>query len=455
MLNAREIIDIYISFFEKREHKKISNSSLVPQNDPTTLFTSSGMQPLISYLLGKSHPKGRRLVNVQNCFRAQDIEEIGDKRHTTFFRMLGNWSLGNYFKKEEIPWFFEFLTEGLKIDPSRLYVSVFEGYQDIPRDEDSARIWKQIFEGINIDPTDRIFFRGTSDNWWSRSGLPENMPAGEPGGPDTEVYFDLKPEQGELKGTFQELSDTGRLLEIGNSVFMEYQKQTDGSFKKLPQQNVDFGGGLERLLLVTQNLTDVFQTNLMLPIVRQIELLTNKSYEQYPKQMRIITDHFISATFIASENIMPSNKEQGYVLRRLIRRGLDNLYQLGGKEIKPILETVVDKYKETDPMLTEKFEHVTGVILEEEQKYNHATNEAKRFIKNKYKTGDELKGITEISADDAFVLYTTHGLSPTQIKSLGFIFNDKEFARKMEEHQLLSRQGASKKFALESQKDLK
>ncbi len=194
-MTAKEIIDVYISFFEKRKHKKIPSSSLIPDNDPTTLFTSSGMQPLVPYLLGEAHPQGKRLVDVQNCFRAQDIDEIGDNRHTTFFRMLGNWSLGDYFKKEQLPWFFEFRTKELGLDPSRLYVSVFNGYQNIPRDEESETIWKELFLSANVNPKGRIFLYGNDENWWSRAGEPENMPEDEPGGPDSEVFFDFYPEQ--------------------------------------------------------------------------------------------------------------------------------------------------------------------------------------------------------------------------------------------------------------------
>lgn len=448
MLTAKEIIDIYISFFAKRGHKRIPNASLVPESDPTTLFTSSGMQPLVAYLLGKPHPQGKRLVNAQNCFRAQDIEEVGDNRHTTFFRMLGNWSLGEYFKKDELPWFFEFLTEELKLSAEKLYVTVFNGFGKIPKDNESAQIWTALFTNAGLNPKERIFYYGADKNWWSRSGLPEQMPSGEPGGPDSEVFYDFQtPHDKEYGKTCHPNCQCGRFMEIGNSVFMEYQKQTDESFKKLPQKNVDFGAGLERLSAAVENKQDIFQTSLFAPITRIIEQITKKEYLMNLRQMRIIADHFIASTFILANNVIPANKEQGYILRRLIRRGLDNLYQLGGKEIKPILETVVGEYSKTDPQLTEKFEHIEGVLLEEQERYKRTTGEAKKFMQKKYKVGDELKGITEISADDAFLLYATHGLSPTQIKNLGFIFDEQVFAEKMEEHQSLSRKGGSKKFA--------
>lgn len=451
-MSASGIIIKYINFFESRGHKRIANSPLVPENDPTTLFTSAGMQPLIPYLLGEQHPAGKRLVNVQNCFRAQDIEEIGDNRHTTFFRMLGNWSLGDYFKKEQIPWLFEFLTEELKLNPERLYVSVFEGNKDVPKDEESAEIWKDLFIKKRINPEGRIFYCGVEDNWWSRSGIPENMPAGEIGGPDSEVYYDLRPEEGEVKGTFKELSDSGRLIEVANSVFIEYQKQTDGSFKKLPNSNVDFGGGLERFLIATENQADIFQTSLFKPIIQAIENATDKKYKDNSSQMRIIADHFTSAIFILSSGIKPANKEQGYILRRLIRRGLDNLNKLGTEDITPVLEAIVKQYSQSDPELQIKYEEIKNSILEEASGYKRTLNDGRKFIekelsKKGIKIGDEIKGSVEIPAEVAFLATTSFGLGPTQLESLGYIFNEQEFAKVMEEHQKVSRAGATKKFA--------
>ncbi|MEK9208126.1 MAG: alanine--tRNA ligase-related protein, partial [Patescibacteria group bacterium] len=254
-MTAREIIDIYIAFFEKRGHKRIPSSPLVPENDPTTLFTSSGMQPLVPYLLGQTHPEGKRLVDVQNCFRAVDIDEVGDNRHTTFFRMLGNWSLGDYFKNEEIPWLWEFLTVELGLPKNKLYVTVFKGDENIPYDQTSEAIWKGIFEKETLGP--KIFADDT--NWWSRSGPPDKMPAGEPGGPDTEVYymFDDIEHGSDCGGDDPTKCNCGKFLEIANSVFMQYQKSSSAEasagqggkmFIELPQKNVDFGGGVERLL---------------------------------------------------------------------------------------------------------------------------------------------------------------------------------------------------------------
>ncbi len=447
-MKAVDIINEYIKFFEERGHKRIQNSSLIPENDPTTLFTSSGMQPLVPYLLGEAHAQGNRLVNAQNCFRAQDIDEIGDNRHTTFFRMLGNWSLGDYFKEEQIPWVFEFLTERLNIDPSRLYVTVFEGYSDISKDTQSVDIWEKIFKANGLSSEERIFLYGVDKNWWSRSGPPEKMPVGEPGGPDTEVFFDFGTEHDMRFGPMCHVNcDCGRYIEICNSVFMQYKK-TDSGFEELPQKNVDFGGGLERLVMATENKQDVFETSLFAPIIKTIENLTAKDYLSNSAQMRIIADHLVAAVFIASGGIRPSNKEQGYILRRLLRRAFDNLYELNGQGPIPIIEKIVDQYKESDNYLVDNFEIIKNVILEEAQKYDNTLTEARKFISKRYKTvGDELKGVVDISASDAFILYTTHGLSPTQIKSLGFIFDDIAFAEKMKEHQSLSRAGATQKFA--------
>lgn len=447
-MKAREIIEKYIEFFEEKGHVRIPNSSLVPENDPTTLFTSSGMQPLVPYLLGEEHPQGRRLVNVQNCFRAADIDEVGDNHHTTFFRMLGNWSLGGYFKSEQIPWVFEFLTKRLNIDHNRLYVTVFDGFENIERDTESEKIWRSLFESVNLKGDERIFYYGVNQNWWSRSGTPEQMPIGEPGGPDTEVFYNFEtPHDPKFGSKCHVNCDCGRYLEIGNSVFMQYKKTSEG-FSDLPQKNVDFGGGLERLVAATEDKQDIFETSLFAPIIKTIENVTAKEYGSNKREMRIITDHLVASVFIAAASVRPSNKEQGYVLRRLLRRAFDNFEEMEGQTIVPVIEKIVDQYKDTDEYLVDKFELIKNVILEEEQSYRRTLSEARKFINKRYrKVGDELMGVTELSADDAFSLYTSHGLSPMQIKSLGFTFDDQAFAQKMEEHQKISRSGSSKKFA--------
>ncbi|HWY80129.1 MAG TPA: alanine--tRNA ligase [Candidatus Sulfotelmatobacter sp.] len=447
-MKAADIIARYITFFEKRGHKRIANSPLVPQNDPTTLFTSSGMQPLVPYLLGEEHPQGSRLVNVQNCFRAVDIDEIGDNRHTTFFRMLGNWSLGDYFKKEELPWLFEFLTKELQLDPKKLYVTVFDGYKDIPQDKEAVEIWKELFRSIGIDPEGRIKYYGTDKNWWSRSGPPEKMPAREPGGPSSEVFYDFGTKHDPKFGEKCHVNcDCGRYVEIANSVFMQYRKEADGSLKSLSTPNVDFGGGLERLLIAVENQPDVFQTSLLLPVITAIEKQVDKDYKGNQQSMRIITDHLVASSFIILTGVRPSNKDQGYILRRLIRRSYDHMNKLSGKDVSPVIEAVIEQYKDTDPELVAKFEEIKNTILEEVIKYSSALHKAKQYIMQKYKhVGDDLMGVTEISSDDVFYLYSSHGLSPTQIESLGYTFDRQQFAEKMEEHQNLSKKGAEHKF---------
>lgn len=451
-MKASDIVDKYIAYFEKQGHKRIANSPLVPQNDPTTLFTSSGMQPLVPYLLGERHPLGTRLVNVQNSFRAVDIEEIGDNRHTTFFRMLGNWSLGDYFKKEQLPWIFGFLTQELGIDPHNLYVTVFEGNKEVEKDTVSINIWKELFKEVGIEAVEgeRIFSYPAGKNWWSRSGPPDKMPAGEPGGPDSEIFFDFGPERKiHEKSIFKNENchvncDCGRYIEIANSVFMQYRKEEDGTLTPLPKPNVDFGGGLERQLLAMENQPDVFQTSLLKPIIDAIVKTTDKSYSDNEQSMRIIADHMLASTFISAENVQPSNRDQGYILRRLIRRAYDHFSQLEGRAIDHVIEAVVEQYKDTDPQLIEKFESIKLTLLEEIEKYSATLTKARSYIIKKY--GDELMGVSEISVDDAFYLYTSHGLSPTQIESLGYVFDKQAFAEKMKAHKDLSRKGAEQKF---------
>jgi alanyl-tRNA synthetase len=459
-MTAKEIIDIYISFFEKRGHKRIANSPLVPENDPTTLFTSSGMQPLIPYLLGEQHPSGERLVDVQNCFRAVDMEEVGDNRHTTFFRMLGNWSLGDYFKSDEIPWLWELLTKELGLPKEKLSVTVFTGNENIEFDKESEEIWKKIFADEKLEP--KIFADDT--NWWSRSGPPENMPVGEPGGPDTEVYyrFDSVEHGPDCKGDDPTKCVCGKFLEIANSVFMQYKKTPEG-FVELPQRNVDFGGGVERLLAASENKSDIFMTSLFEPIIRQIEKVTTYSYEIQKTNMRIVADHFIAAVFLISAGVKPSKTDQGYILRRLIRRGLDSFRLAHGEDISGVIEKIVGQYSQTDEILIEKYEEIKNVILEEQQNYQRTITQAEKVLRTSVSASispsvspsasaspspedTDDNGVVEISADDAFTMYTTHGLSPTQIKNLGYIFNDQEFAEKMEAHQKLSRAGAEQKF---------
>jgi len=351
-MTASEIIEKYITFFEKRGHKRIANSPLVPQNDPTTLFTSSGMQPLVPYLLGEPHPSGKRLVNVQNCFRAVDIDEVGDNHHTTFFRMLGNWSLGDYFKKEEIPWLWELLTKEFGLPKEKLFITIFKGGSGIPYDQESYTVWSELLQKEGFDPKVKIFAADVTKNWWSRSGVPENMPVGEIGGPDTEVYYKLAEleHKSECKDNPIEC-ECGKFIEIANSVFIQYQKQKDGSFKELPQKNVDYGGGLERLLAAIENKPDIFETSLYKPIVKKICDELQIDYKKNKGYIQVITDHIKAATFLIRDGVMPSNKLQGYILRRLLRRIATKAFLLNrqksdSKFFRSLIKSVVDMHQE-------------------------------------------------------------------------------------------------------------
>lgn len=358
-MRSADIRKKYIEYYVARGHTEIPSAPILPVNDPTTLFTSSGMQPLVPYLLGQPHPAGSRLVDSQKSFRSQDIEEVGDNRHTTFFEMLGNWSLGDYFKKEQLPWIFGFLTGELGLDPKRLYVSVFEGNESVQKDTESIEIWKEIFRGAGIEAKvaesassadARIFTYNARKNWWSRSGEPEKMPVGEPGGPDSEVFFDFGAELGlHEKSVFKKdvchpNCDCGRFMEIANSVFMQYQKMEDGQLKELSQKNVDFGGGLERMTAAANDDPDVFRTDLFAPIVKSIETFAGFTYGSDTRQtqaVRVVADHLKAATFMINEGLFPGNKQQGYVLRRLIRRAVVKMHQLGGTGSKSELGLAV------------------------------------------------------------------------------------------------------------------
>lgn len=419
-----ELRSKYLSFFEKRGHAIIPSASLMPENDPTTLFTGSGMQPMVPYLLGQVHPKGNRIVDSQKSFRSQDIEEVGDNRHTTFFEMLGNWSLGDYFKKEQLAWFFEFLTDELGLDPKKLFVTVFEGNEQlrIGRDEESIATWIELFKAKGIDATvvdnaetqgmgnGRIFTYSEKKNWWSRAGVPANMPAGEPGGPDSEMFYDYGAElklheNSQWKDDKCHVNcDCGRFLEIGNSVFMQFQKQTDGSFKELAQKNVDFGGGLERILAVVDNTQDVFETQLFTPIITYLEKLSKKTYSesgQTKRSYRVIADHIRAAVMLASDGVYPSNKAQGYFSRRLVRRSVrfGKMIGIEGLFIGQLVPIVGKMYESQYPEVTEKLDFITKILVEEEQKFEKALQKGLR----------ELEKVDILTGEVAFRLYETYG----------------------------------------------
>ncbi len=425
-MKSNDVRRKYIEFFKARGHVEIPSAPLVPENDPTTLFTSSGMQPLIPYLLGQKHPSGKRLVDSQKSFRAQDIEEVGDNRHTTFFEMLGNWSLGDYFKKEQLPWIWEFLTKELNLPQEKLFISVFEGNKDVPRDEESAGIWKKL--GV---PEDRIFYYGVDKNWWSRSGEPANMPPGEPGGPDSEVFYDFgKP----VHESCHPNCDCGRFMEIANSVFMQYQKLEDGTLKELAQKNVDFGGGLERLVAATENTSDVFATDLFLPIVKQIVSVSKKDYAGNEVSMRIIADHVKGAVMMIADGVVPSNKAQGYILRRLIRRAL-----LHGRKLNNFsaLETLVEPVEKIYQGKYPRASEILGA-------------ETTRFGKTLERGLAEIGKIKKLDGKIAFTLYETYGfpweMTVEIAKEEGRVVDRAQFEEEFKKHQELSRTAAKGMF---------
>lgn len=440
-----QLRQLFNKFWSERKHVEVSPIPLIPPNDPTTLFTGSGMQPLVPYLLGGPHPLGNRLYNIQPCFRSQDIEEVGDNRHTTFFEMLGNWSLGDYFKQEQLTWFWEFLTKELRLPKEKLYVSVFEGTKEIPDDTETYNIWKSF--GI---PENHIFKYGAEKNWWSRAGIPENMPGGEPGGPDSEVFFEftqiLHTPQNPHNPHCHPNCDCGRFLEIGNSVFMQYKKEKDGSFTVLPKKNVDFGGGLERLLAAVNNDPDIFNTDLYSTIVQSIELATGKKYSEDKNKpfIRVIADHIKAAIFIIKNGVYPSNKEQGYFLRRLLRRSILKLRNLTGtisqtKTMSPIVDEIIKVYQ--------------SVYFPSND--NTSINRLIEVEMNKFSSTLE-KGLTQINKVNqidgkiAFDLYQSYGF-PLEIteelfKEKGQQINRKQFYSQFQKHKDLSRVSSAGKF---------
>lgn len=362
MVSANEIRSKYLKFFESRGHKVIPSAPLVPENDPTVLFTTAGMHPLVPYLLGQPHPLGKRLVDYQKCLRTDDIDEVGDTFHHTFFEMLGNWSLGDYFKKEAITWSYEFLTQELKIDPNRLFISCFAGDADAPKDEESAQIWESL--GI---PRDKIYFFGKKDNWWGPAGLTG------PCGPDTEMYYDTT--QKSHGPDCQPGDDCGRFCEIWNNVFMEYNKTAEGKFVKLSQPNVDTGMGLERISAVLNGFEDNYLTDLWQPVIGLIEKISNKKYNENKKAFRIIADHLRAAAFIISDGVQPANKERGYVLRRLIRSVVYQVNSIKAESrtlIEEVSKVVVSHMSQWYPELIKNQENILNTIGEEISKLDES-----------------------------------------------------------------------------------
>ena len=422
-MNAQEIRKAYLEFCQKNGHEVIERASLILKDDPTTLFTGSGMQPLLPYLLGEKHPKGVRLTDSQTCLRAQDIDDVGDNRHTTFFEMLGNWSLGDYFKEQQIRQFFEFLTDVVGLDPSKIYVSCFIGNEkyNIPRDDESAEIWQKVFAEKGIDAKiveldtaengdklglqgGRIFFYNDKENWWSRGGGLDSTPIGDPCGPDSEVFYDFGEENHDASfGEAHPASDSGRFMEIGNQVFMQYRRTEDGSFEPLEKKNVDFGGGLERIAAAKNNNPDVFQISLMKPIIEKLEEISGKKYDENKVSMRVIADHLRSATFLAVDGCIPSNKEQGYVMRKFIRRAMAKAFDLGVEDnfVEQIVPVIVSIYAPDYKEVALKSDEIIAVMVKEEKAFRRTLRKGLRELEKFSKEG--------LTGAGLFQLYDTFG----------------------------------------------
>ena len=421
-MNAQDIRNKYLAYFKNQHHTIIPRALMVPYNEPSVLFTGSGMQPLIPYLLGEKHPAGTRLVDSQTCLRAQDIDEVGDNRHTTFFEMLGNWSLGDYFKAEQIPWFFDFLVSVVGIDPSKLYVTCCSGFEEygVPKDTESGAIWKGLFatkgidakeveigseaNGYKIGEQDGRIFYYDEKNWWSRNGAPKDVKVGEPCGPDSEVFYLFDNVQHDTKWgeNCHPNCDCGRYMEIGNNVFMEYLR-TDKGFEKLPAQNVDFGAGLERIAAAAIDSPDMFKISLLWPIIEKLQDLSGKMYDDHTESMRVIADHLRAATFLAVDGVVPSNKEQGYVMRRLMRRAVRYAFDLGIDQnfMEQAVPIIADLYHADYPEVAEARTKIVEVLAKEEKVFRQTLR--KGILQLTKLSGDGLTGA------EVFTLYDTFG----------------------------------------------
>lgn len=427
-MNASEIRQKFLDFEASKGHKVIQPAPLVLEGDPTTLFTGSGMQPLLPFLLGKEHPAGKRLCDAQPSMRLQDIEDVGDPRHTTVFEMLGNWSLGDYFKREQIENFFEFLTKVVGLDPSKLYVTCFIGNEKygIPKDTEAAEIWREVFEKAGIEAKiaeigsakngdkrgikegERIFFYDDKENWWSRGGGIESTPLGDPCGPDSEVFYDFGEDKQDVEkyGLSHPASDGARFMEIGNQVFMQYQRLENGSFEELSKKNVDFGGGLERIAAAAIGSFDVFKISLMKPIIDKLEEISGKSYDNNTDEMRVIADHIRGAYLLAAQGLVPSNKTQGYAMRRLIRRAVLRALDLGisSNFLSEVVPIVTKIYKDLpDSILTHR-EVALEVLLKEENAFRKTLNRGLKELRKLTKPVS-----SRLTGQDLFKLQDTYG----------------------------------------------
>ncbi len=451
-VSSHEIRQRFINFFKDRGHNVLNSAPLIPENDASVLFNIAGMQPLMPYLLGQIHPEGQRLCSIQKCIRTIDIEEVGDNRHCTFFEMMGNWSLGDYFKKEAIEWSYELLTNteyGFGLDPNRIYVTCFEGDEDAPRDEESAEIWKNIFEKNGIS-TNRIYFLPKKNNWWSAG---DNSPCG----PDTEMFYDTtgKYLNGLSFEEYLEKDDRGEIVEVWNDVFMEYLKKDGNIVGKLDKKNVDTGSGFERLVMMMQGVNSVFDTDIFKPAIEKIESLKSDNiniaeFEQV-RSARIIADHVRTAVMLLADGVEFSNTDRGYILRRLIRRALRHadLLKLPENSLYMIADIFTDYYKDIYENISRQKETIKVAINIEEKKFRKALLQGiKEF--NKIIEYNKENNIEDIDTQKVFTLFESYGFPIEMIEELAnenkFKINRDEFDELFKIHQQNSRQGAEQKF---------
>ncbi len=467
-MTLADVREKYLTFFERQGHVRIPSARLIPENDPTTLFTGSGMQALLPYLLGQPHPMGTRIVNSQKSFRTGDIEDVGDNRHTTFFEMLGNWSFGDYFQEEQLPWIFKFLTEEINLDPQRIYVTAFSGDEDngLPRDDAAVLIWKRLFKEKGIDAKEvdvmseenaakigmhgeRIFLYG-SKNWWSRAGIPANMPAGEPGGPDAEMFYEFPEVQHNQRfGEYCHPNcDCGRFIEIGNSVFMQYIKVADKKFELLPHKNIDFGGGLERIAMAAQDTNDVVKLDVFKNVIATLESLSGTKYAdpQYTYSYRVLADHVRASIFLIGDGAMPANSDQGYFVRRLLRRAVRYWDKLGitKNDLQSIIDPILDYYQDVYPETFAQKEMIKQEIKKEEEKFRKTLHAGLQKIEQIFQNQADING------QQAFELYATFGF-PVEVlqeeaQSRGKTVDMAGFEAEMHKHQDLSRTASAGKF---------
>ena len=469
-MNAQEIRLKYLDFYSKQAHAVIKRAPLILTDDPTTLFTGAGMQPMIPYLLGEPHPEGKRIADSQTCLRAQDIDDIGDNRHTTFFEMLGNWSLGDYFKKEQINWMWQFLSEEVGLDMNRVYITCYIGDEryNIPKDTEAAEIWAELYEkaGLSSGQADigseeagyargihlgeRIFFYDGSKNWWSRNGGPETTPIGDPCGPDSEMFyeFDFVKHDPKFGEHCHPNCDCGRFMEIGNNVFMAYKKVADGVFEPLEKPNIDHGSGLERIAAAANNDPDVFKISLLWPIVEKLQALSGKQYASHTESMRVIADHLRAATFMAVDGCVPSNKEQGYVMRRLLRRAIRYSFDLGIEQnfLQEVVPVIADLYEADFPEVKENRESIIAVLVKEEKAFRQTLRKGLRQMQQYVDDG--------LTGEELFTLYDTFGfpveLSTEEAYKQGIKLSDNwraEFDAKMDEQRQRSKTARKGQFS--------